>query len=175
MADIVQHQLNRSVAAGGTTLGQTPVAVLPVLNELRGALLRVYSSKDMVIRIECEPAIAFLGDRGDLLELIGNIADNACKYCGSVVTAAARTVVGVSNRISIVVDDDGPGVPDDAHERILERGVRVDESASGHGLGLSMARDIVAQYRGELAVSKSALGGARFAITLPGTQTTEAR
>ncbi len=168
MADIVQHQLNRSAAAGGTTLGQTPVAVLPLLHELRGALLRVYSDKDIVIRVACEPALAFQGDRGDLLELIGNIADNACKYCASVVTIEARVIASQPNRISIVVDDDGPGVPDDAHERILERGVRVDESTAGHGLGLSMARDIVAQYRGELHVSKSALGGARFAINLPG-------
>ncbi len=175
MADIVQHQLNRSAASGGTTLGQAPVAVLPILNELRSALLRVYSNKDIVIRVACEPTLAFIGDRGDLLEVIGNVADNACKYCSGVVTAKARMVAGQPNRLSIVVDDDGPGVPDDAHERILERGVRVDESAAGHGLGLSMARDIVAQYRGELAVSHSALGGARFTITLPGIVSKEAR
>jgi two-component system sensor histidine kinase PhoQ len=151
------------------------VAVLPILNELRSALLRVYSNKDIVIRVACEPTLAFLGDRGDLLELIGNVADNACKYCAGVVTAEARMVAGQPNRIGIAVDDDGPGVPDGAHERILERGVRIDESAAGHGLGLSMARDIVAQYHGELAVSNSALGGARFTITLPGIVTKEAR
>ena len=168
MADIVQRQLDRSATAGGATLGQAPVPILPILNELRSALLRVYSNKDIVIRVDCEATLSFLGDRGDLLELLGNVADNACKFCGSLVTAEARSVPEELNRICIVIDDDGPGVPGDAHERILERGVRVDESAAGHGLGLSMARDIVAQYRGELCVNKSELGGARFSITLPG-------
>lgn len=168
MDEIVRHQLNRSVASGGATLGQAPVEVLPVLAELRVTLLRVYAHKDLAIRVECPPHAEFLGDRGDLFELLGNLADNACKYCRSTVTIRAEVSSDGSSRLRVTVDDDGRGVPVTERTRILERGVRADESTSGHGLGLSVARDIVAQYQGQLTVSDSPLGGARFELDLPG-------
>jgi two-component system sensor histidine kinase PhoQ len=168
MDEIVQHQLKRAVASGGATLGQAPVDVLPVLTELRVALLRVYGAKDIAIRIECDPATQFLGDRGDLLELLGNIADNACKYCKATVRMAARIAGDARSRLLLCIEDDGPGVPEAARTRILERGVRADETTAGQGLGLSMARDIAAQYEGQLAVTQSPLGGAQIDVELPG-------
>jgi two-component system sensor histidine kinase PhoQ len=168
MDEIVQHQLRRAVASGGATLGQTPVDVMPVIAELRIALLRVYGAKDIVIRIDCEPGTQFLGDRGDLLELLGNIADNACKFCTSTVRIEGRVASDAPTRLRVRIEDDGPGVPEAARTRILERGVRADETTAGQGLGLSMARDIVAQYDGRLAVSQSPLGGAQIDIELPG-------
>jgi two-component system sensor histidine kinase PhoQ len=168
---IVQYQLKRSASFGSATLGQAGVTVLPVLSDLRTSLLRVYREKDLVIRIECAPAVEFIGDRGDLLELLGNLLDNACKYCRGIVQVKAGMTDVAASRITLLVEDDGKGVPAEARERILVRGVRVDESASGQGLGLSIARDIVAQYGGELRVAESALGGARFELTLPGRAT----
>jgi two-component system, OmpR family, sensor histidine kinase PhoQ len=170
MESIVQHQLTRSVAAGGATLGQASIAVAPILHELRLTLLRVYRNKDLVVRLECAPEVAFLGDRGDFLELLGNLIDNACKYSRSTVAIEARITNAVPPRLKVYVDDDGPGVPADERDRILERGVRVDESTAGHGLGLSIARDIVGQYDGELSVTNSPLGGARFEVGLPGSR-----
>jgi two-component system sensor histidine kinase PhoQ len=168
MDEIVRHQLNRSAATGGATLGQTPVEVMPVLAELRVALLRVYAHKDLAVRVESRGRAAFLGDRGDLLELLGNLADNACKYCRSTVAIGAEISADGSARLRVTVDDDGPGVPPGARTRILDRGVRADESTPGQGLGLSMARDIVAQYHGRMIVTDSPLGGARFVLELPG-------
>jgi two-component system sensor histidine kinase PhoQ len=175
MDAIVQHQLKRSTASGGATLGQTPVAVMPILSELRVALLRVYGQKDLTIRIACEPEAEFLGDRGDLLELLGNLVDNACKYCRDIVTIEARIEGPGPARLRVFVDDDGPGVPAGERARILERGVRVDESTTGQGLGLSMTRDIVEQYRGRLTITESPLGGARFDLQLPGTRSRSGR
>jgi two-component system sensor histidine kinase PhoQ len=168
MDEIVRHQLNRSAATGGATLGQAPVEVMPVLGELRVALLRVYADKDLAIRVESSGRAAFLGDRGDLLELLGNLADNACKYCRSTVAIRAEISGDGSSRLRVTVDDDGPGVPASARARILDRGVRADESTPGQGLGLSMARDIIAQYNGRLIVTDSPFGGARFELELPG-------
>jgi two-component system sensor histidine kinase PhoQ len=170
MEAIVQHQLKRSAAAGGATLGQASIAVAPILHELRLTLLRVYRNKDLVVRLECAPDVAFLGDRGDLFELLGNLIDNACKYSRSTVAIEARITDAARSRLKVYVDDDGPGVPTDERDRILERGVRVDESTAGHGLGLSIARDIVGQYHGELSVTNSPLGGARFEVGLPGSR-----
>jgi two-component system sensor histidine kinase PhoQ len=168
MDAIVQHQLKRSAALGAATLGKSGVAVLPVLHELRTALLRVYRQKDLVIRIDCASTLEFIGDRADLLELLGNLLDNACKYCRGTVQVEAHITHDAPARLMLLVDDDGSGIPIAARPRILERGVRVDESTAGQGLGLSIARDIVAQYDGRLQIAESALGGARFELTLPG-------
>ncbi|HZF15142.1 MAG TPA: ATP-binding protein [Steroidobacteraceae bacterium] len=167
MDDIVQHQLRRATASGGATLGQTAIPALPVFTELRVALLRAYAAKDLSILIECEAGVQFIGERGDLLELLGNIADNACKYCKTTVRIRAQ-VHGTDRPLRITIEDDGAGIPDAARTRIFERGVRVDESTSGQGLGLSMARDIVEQYRGRLAVGESELGGTQIELALPG-------
>jgi two-component system sensor histidine kinase PhoQ len=168
MDEIVQHQLRRAAASGGATLGQTPVALQSALMELRVTLLRVYAAKDLSIRVECDSDVAFLGDRGDLLELLGNVADNACKYCKSAVEIRAALRSDRAPHLVVTIDDDGPGVPEELRNRILERGVRADESMAGHGLGLSMAHDIVAQYQGELSIAASAHGGARVTLSLPG-------
>ncbi|MGB5739946.1 MAG: ATP-binding protein, partial [Woeseia sp.] len=64
------------------------------------------------------------------------------------------------------VEDDGGGVPAEQAQRLLERGTRLDESAPGHGIGLSVVRDIAAGYGGAVDVSDSDLGGARFSVTL---------
>jgi two-component system sensor histidine kinase PhoQ len=103
-----------------------------------------------------------------LLELLGNIADNACKYCRSTVRIEGRVASDAPSRLLVRIEDDGPGVPEAARTRILERGVRADETTAGQGLGLSMARDIVAQYDGRLTVTQSQLGGAQIDVELPG-------
>ncbi len=169
MDEIVQHQLRRAATSGGATLGQASIPILPIFAELRVALLRVYATKDLSILIECEPGAEFAGDRGDLLELLGNIADNACKYCRSTVRIRGRCRAE-DHALQITIEDDGAGIPEAARTRILERGVRVDETTSGQGLGLSMARDIVEQYRGRLAIGDSVLGGTQIELLLPGKQ-----
>jgi two-component system sensor histidine kinase PhoQ len=151
-------------------LGQVAIPLPPVLAELRVALLRVYAAKDLSIAIDCEPGAEFVGDRGDLLELLGNIADNACKYCKSTVRIRGRVRIA-DQVLQIAIEDDGAGIPEAARLRIFERGVRVDESISGQGIGLSIARDIVEQYRGELAITDSVLGGTQIELLLPGKQT----
>ena len=81
MAQIVDRQLQRAAMSGGTTLGQPAVPVLPVISELRAAMRKVHAHKDLVIEVDVAQSAAFVGDRGDLLELLGNLIDNACKWC----------------------------------------------------------------------------------------------
>ncbi|MCW8808031.1 MAG: ATP-binding protein, partial [Rhodanobacter sp.] len=108
---------------------------------------------------------------GDLLELMGNLLENAFKWAGHRVLlmvkmhpSSARQRAG----LTLSVEDDGPGIPADKIEKVLQRGVRGDERVQGHGIGLSIVQDIVHAYGGELVVDRSPeFGGARFSVTLP--------
>jgi two-component system, OmpR family, sensor histidine kinase PhoQ len=170
MSGIIEHQLKRAAASGGATLGQAPVDVAQVAGELRGTLVRVYAAKDLVIEVAAAAGAQFIGDRGDLTELLGNLLDNACKWCRSRVrlTAAVDPGAGPRERLMLTVEDDGPGISAEDRARVLKRGVRADETVPGHGLGLSMVRDTVDLYGGGLAIDASPLGGARIALRLPG-------
>ena len=176
MQDIVQHQLRRATA-GSLAPGVAWTPVLPVVEDVLGALRKVYLDRGLALTLHGvagkppEPGLACPLDRGDLLELVGNLADNACKF--------ARTRVEISltpwheagwrrSGVELCVDDDGPGVQPGERERILERGVRLDERVPGQGIGLSMVADIVAAHAGTVLVETSPLGGARFLVRLPG-------
>jgi two-component system sensor histidine kinase PhoQ len=172
MSGIIEHQLKRAAASGGALLGQAPVDVAQVAAELRVALLKVYADKDLSIELAVAAGTQFIGDRGDLTELLGNLLDNACKWCRSRVRLGAALVVGAGlrERLSLVVEDDGPGISAQDRARVLERGVRADEKVPGHGLGLSMVRDTVDMYGGWLGIDSSPFGGARFSLRLPGSE-----
>jgi two-component system, OmpR family, sensor histidine kinase PhoQ len=170
MTDIIEHQLKRA-ASGGALLGQAPLAVAAVAADLRGALLKVYSRKDLSIELAIQEGSHFIGDRGDFVELLGNLMDNACKWCRervrvSVTVDDGRAAAG--ENLALTVEDDGPGIAEENRAKVLERGVRTDENVPGHGLGLAMVHDTVDLYGGRLTVDASPLGGARFALRLPG-------
>jgi two-component system, OmpR family, sensor histidine kinase PhoQ len=169
MTDIIEHQLKRA-AAGGALLGQAPVDVAQVAAELRLTLLKVYAGKDLAIELAVPADAQFVGDRGDLTELLGNLLDNACKWCRSHVrfSATLQERANARERLELVVEDDGPGIPAADRNRVGGRGVRTDESVPGHGLGLAMVRDTVDLYGGRLEIGTSPLGGAKLLLRLPG-------
>jgi two-component system sensor histidine kinase PhoQ len=170
MTGIIEHQLQRAAASGGALIGQAPVEVAQVAASLRSALLRVYADKDLSLELLVPAASQFMGDRGDLTEVLGNLLDNACKWCRSRVrlTASVAEGAGPRERLLLEIEDDGPGISQADRERVLQRGVRTDETVPGHGLGLAMVRDTVDLYGGRISIDSSPLGGARFALRLPG-------
>jgi two-component system sensor histidine kinase PhoQ len=170
MSGIIEHQLKRAAASGGALLGQAPVEVAPIARELRVALLKVYAGKDLSIELQVAPQAQFIGDRGDLTELLGNLLDNACKWCNGIVRLRvdAEAAFATRERLSILVEDDGPGISAENRARIGQRGVRTDENVPGHGIGLAMAQDTVELYSSKLTIDTSPLGGARFSLRLPG-------
>jgi signal transduction histidine kinase len=146
------------------------VELAPLVADLRSALLKVYARKDLSIELNLAPEAQFLGDRGDITELLGNLMDNACKWCaGRVrVSAALDAASEASRRLLLAVEDDGPGISAADRARVLERGVRADEKVPGYGLGLAMVQDTVELYGGSLAIGASPLGGAHLSLSLPG-------
>ncbi|WP_426153304.1 sensor histidine kinase [Pseudomonas sp. DC3000-4b1] len=110
------------------------------------------------------PALVLPWDREDVLEMLGNLLDNACKWGDSQV---CLTLSANPEGYSIEVEDDGPGIAPAAREQVLARGERLDEAAMGHGLGLGIVRDIVDACHGRLVLGSSASGGLRVSVTLP--------
>jgi two-component system sensor histidine kinase PhoQ len=168
MDDIVRYQLKRA-AAGATSLGTAPIDVLEQLQGLRGALLKVYADKDIDLRMQIAPGTTFTGDAGDLTEIAGNLLDNACKWCrGQVQLTAAPVATPASRRegLVLVVEDDGPGIPELQRDRVLQRGARLDEHVTGQGIGLSVVRELAEASGGSITVSTSSLGGARIEVKL---------
>ena len=96
--------------------------------------------------------------------------DNACKWCRERVRVSVAVEEGraLGESLTLTVEDDGPGIAEENRAKVLERGVRTDENVPGHGLGLAMVHDTVDLYGGKLTVDASPLGGARFALRLPG-------
>ncbi len=111
-------------------------------------------------------------DREDLLELLGNLLDNACKWAE---TQVNLTIRGEAGGYSLMVDDDGPGIAEDKREEVISRGARLDEQVAGHGLGLGIVRDIVESWHGRLSLQESPLGGLRVRIELPSATSSSAR
>ena len=189
MDNIVQYQLQRAATAGRSAL-TAPIAVVPVAERLLATLEKVYHDKPITLEKHFDVNAHFRGDEGDLMELLGNLLDNAWKWCGGKVVLRLEQVgrVRPSGRnptnpssdyaslirptnedeaLLIVVEDDGPGIEPDEVYRVLARGGRLDEATPGHGIGLPMVRDIVEAYEGTLKIDRSELGGARIAVHLP--------
>ncbi len=160
---LIDSELKRARLAGRGTVGQR-FEVDEELPALIGLLEQVYSDKQVDVRYNIGPGVELVHDRQDMLELIGNLLDNAVKWSRSVVIINLRN----ANGILMDVEDDGPGCSPEELGRLTERGVRIDESVAGHGLGLSIVKDIVDSYEGRLELATSArLGGLRASVFLP--------
>jgi signal transduction histidine kinase len=165
MRQQVDHHLRRARAAARTQgLGER-TSVAEVLDELTRTLGRIYRDRGVVIDWDADEDLYFQGERQDLLEIVGNAVENACKWGKSRVRVNAEALG--ADRFRLVVEDDGPGLPPDRREEVLKRGARLDESAPGSGLGLSIIDELARAYGGGLQLSDSSLGGLRLEADLP--------
>lgn len=167
---IVSYQLKRAAASGGTGLG-APVAVRELIEPLRSSLHKVYFERDVHSEMDIAGDCRFAGDGRDLMEIAGNLLDNAFKYGHRRVrfSAAPWTVQGMRrDGVVLVVEDDGPGIAPDKRQQVLARGMRLDERQSGQGIGLSIVSELAKLYRGTLEIGESSLGGAKITVHLLG-------
>lgn len=160
------------MAARAGTIGRV-TEIAPVAEALKRTLERINREKDIEIDVDCVEGARFRGEQQDFEEILGNLLDNACKWCRGhvrlrVVESDNDVRTGRPAGIRILIDDDGPGLPADKRELIRKRGVRLDETKPGSGLGLSIVADLVRSYRGNLRLENSDLGGLRVALELPG-------
>lgn len=162
----VAYQLQRAAASGRPALG-APLAVAPLAQSVADSLAKVYAAR--ALRIDTsglDAACRFRGDEGDLLEIIGNLADNACKWAERRV--ALRVHGDGAGGLHLQVEDDGPGLGQAQLEALLPRGGRADPEVPGQGIGLAVVAELVrGTYGGTVQVERGALGGALLRVHLP--------
>lgn len=163
MNDIVRYQLRKPATLAGDQIGVAPVAVDKEIARLVDGLKKVYKDKAPIIDLDIGAGVKFRGDMGDFMELSGNLLDNACKWCEKRVSLVVRQA---GSNLRMTVADDGPGIPQEAADLLLKRGMRLDESAPGHGIGLAVVKDIAASYGGDITIGSSPLGGAEITVTV---------
>lgn len=167
MNHMIATRLQRARASTRRALAE-PVQVAPQAERLIASLNKVYSHKMIDVDVSIDPGLEFFGEKRDLLELMGNLFDNAFKYGAGRVRISAGELGGDKSRpgLWLSVEDDGPGIDPARWARLLERGVRGDERVEGHGLGLAIVLELVSAYGGDISISKSELGGARLKVEI---------
>jgi len=171
MGEQVKHYLDRArMAARVNVIGRvTPVK--PVVEPLVRTLTRIHKDKGVTISVACPDEARFQGERQDLEEMLGNLLDNACKWARRSVRLSVEVSALPSRprdrRLMITLADDGPGLTHDQRARIGKRGLRLDETKPGSGLGLSIVMDLAQSYRGSCGLAASHEGGLAVLLELP--------
>jgi signal transduction histidine kinase len=169
---VLHHRLERELRRArlaGAVPSRQQLRLAEEISLLVEALRSIHHDKELDIACHIPPQAVFVGDREDVLELLGNLLDNACQW------AHHRVVCTIQEQpdLTVVIEDDGPGCPPEVLKQLIRRGVRVDESIPGHGLGLAIVKDIVEQYGGDISFGRSSqLGGFQVCVTLPSFNTT---
>ena len=162
----VQQRLNRELNRARLAGDALPGVLFECDAELPGLLatLNMIHGEHLDLSYQAPPGLRLPWDREDLLELLGNLLDNACKW------ADAQVRLSVEERpqgFCLRVEDDGPGIPEARRNEVFSRGARLDEQTDGHGLGLGIVRDIVDACGGTLSLGDSEWGGLRVEVELP--------
>ena len=168
----IDHYLQRARVAAQreSVVYRTPVA--PLLQRM----VRVMEKLSRGTRISLalpETEVVFAGEREDLEEVIGNLLENAMKWAHAAVEVSVETAAPMGDeppRFSILIEDDGPGIPEDKAREALQRGKRLDETKPGTGLGLAIVADMVKEYGGRLSLERSRMGGLKVVVELRGVQ-----
>jgi len=162
----IEQRISRELARARLSGEALPGAHFSLDSELPPlfATLRMLHGQRLKMDWQAPSGLCLPLDREDLLELLGNLLDNACKWAGQRVLL---TIEQSAEAVTFTVDDDGVGVSAAQREAIIQRGNRLDEQTSGHGLGLAIVRDILGNWHGSLSLQDSPLGGLRVCAQIP--------
>lgn len=161
--EAVRHHLARASAAGPSALGRG-VDIHDTLEPVLSALSTLAERRGIRITRTLAVTGSIAVEHQDLQEVVGNLMENAVNWAQSQVTV---TIEKIDGGVSIVVEDDGPGMSESEFAVALDRGGKLDERRSGSGLGLAIVKDLVGLYRGTLGLAHSPRGGVRAEVFFP--------
>jgi len=168
MKHLVTTRLQRAAGSTRRTMVQ-PVEVAVEVERIIRSLEKVHSRKMIKTSVTIPAGLLFYGEKRDLLEILGNLLDNAFKYGHQQVRLEAGELKGTGTQpgLKLSIEDDGPGIDKHQWPVVLQRGVRGDERVEGHGLGLAIVLELMSAYGGHMDIGKSDLGGARIDLAIP--------
>lgn len=168
MQSQIDHYLQRARAAAQSSSLSVRTEVNDTLARLARVIAKVAADKELTLKVP-DQKIIFAGEKEDLEEIVGNLLENAAKWAESrIAVTLLKPEPEQDGRqfLRIVIEDDGPGIPDHQARQALKRGRRLDETKQGTGLGLAIVADLVEEYGGKLSLGKSTLGGLRVEVDL---------
>ena len=170
MRDQIVRHLERARLAARLKVVGSVTDIVPVVTALTRTMEKIHQGRGIAIDLDAPTQVRFRGERQDLEEMVGNLIDNACKWAQfrvSVEVVAERHDGATPAAVRIIVDDDGPGLSPAQRDQVARRGLRLDESKPGSGLGLSIVLELAALYGGNLQLGTAPIGGLRAELVLP--------
>jgi len=171
MREYITHHLGRAQIAARVSIVGGVTDVSETVNSLANTLARIYSERNINFVIACPADAKFRGEKQDLQEMVGNLLDNACKWADGRVAISVEMQAGArpanAKQLTVLVDDDGPGLSLPELESVVQRGKRLDETKPGSGLGLSIVADLSEMYYGSFVLQQAPGGGVRAKLVLP--------
>ena len=161
----MQASITRYLASGLVSDHRQRTPVSEVIQSLLPLMQRIHGGRGIAFQADAiAPQAVFAGERSDLEEMLGNLLDNAGKWAQREVRLQLTLEQG---QLLIDIEDDGPGLPDDALESVIQRGVRLDQRASSSGLGLAIVDELARSHAGTLQLSNRQPAGLRARLVLP--------
>ncbi len=160
MNQIVTYQLQKAAMVGGASINKQ-ISLNQLVEKTVNALRRIYRDKEVTLALQATSQVTLRLDESDLLEILGNLIDNACKYGKNQIKISSSQA---SNTVILQIEDDGAGLAPDQLDKILTRGARLDQTREGQGIGLAVVSEIVAACEIGLKFEKSSLGGLRVTL-----------
>src|SRR5215831_2524475 len=170
MRDQIARHLERARLAARLKVVGSVTDIVPIVTALTRTMEKIHQGRGIAIDLDAPAEIRFRGERQDLEEMVGNLVDNACKWAQmrvSIEVAAERPYGATCGAVRIIVDDDGPGLNPAQRDQVARRGLRLDETKPGSGLGLSIVLELTSLYGGNLLLGTAPIGGLRAELVLP--------
>ncbi|MCK6265824.1 ATP-binding protein [Vibrio sp. ZSDE26] len=160
----IDYHLGRARIAGAANILSVKSNPSERIDAISMAFDKVYASREIILINEIDSDIDVAVDSTDLDEMLGNLLENGYKWASSTIRVHSKLI---SNQlIEIYVEDDGPGIPEENHQHAIRRGVRLDETTPGTGLGLNIVSEMAHSYRGKLLLGKSTMGGLKVTLSV---------
>ncbi|MDD9194628.1 ATP-binding protein [Aliivibrio sp. S3MY1] len=161
----IDYHLSRARMAGSMNILSVATSPSERVDAISMAFDKIYAEREVILISELNSEDKIAVDKTDLDEMLGNLLENGYKWAHSMIRVHSIEIP--NNQIQIIIEDDGLGIPQDQFERVIKRGIRLDESTPGTGLGLNIVTEMAHSYRGSLTLDKSTIGGLKATLTFP--------